>query len=1008
MRDRAIAVTVLAALLILPTLSYVPASYAQIDQNYVKIISINPPSQTRLAHDSEVDFDLKVEYNLDYDARIISILFLQKHTEWELVGGNNHGSYKRGNQQLDVTFTFKVPEEQGFSLAVQIVAVAQEGGEGYQTALALARLNYAKDPSPLNPGYPHDTRFYDMTDAGYAEYHYFFQSPNNSGSGTVWLKFILAEDDSLKIIFQFDNGKLDNGKPNYLIFDRNTHEIELIEEETPGFLPPSPIWEVIGLYVPFIDVDTLSVGKKIVLSKFLDYNRNRMFTVTYDVQDIVKLETGAGVMEAFRLGNGRLITDDDKLRSSANMFVMPILWYDKSTGLMVKQSRQSKDFYTIEMSLTKLISAEGKGITESQTDSSDSRILQTKIAKAYSDMFNSGKWGEKGLEKISGWKNYFSSNISEPLKILAELFDISEYSSARNAIKQSIEITDVTVLSQMAGVLVLIKYVDGQPGYEGLDNPAYVTSLLFEDLANTIENDGDTKQIIFGKSGDPHNQGLLKELDRFEMALDSQAKSGTWSPRVIDALRKSIESAKEFVEAEAVLANESSEYLADCKEPGIPEFVCPEGKVLVKKVRITTAQESPAETTEESGYQELPAGLPKLDWVKSGTFFKYSYQILAQQYGRSDYDLEGYQGNLRAEITEVKDQSFVLKMSGDTKKVGMKWEGGSPRKDTLKDYGSTPSFEQTITMNEPEFFMITPFQMNRLLNGETVTLMNNDVLQFRYSGTDDMIIGSKNYSTYRLESVHPESEGSFALVHPQTGLILFFVLDMKSSVVGLPAGNGFVKLEETNVNLSQESLQTGQNTGGGCLIATAAFGSELSPQVQFLREFRDQRILSTVAGQSFMNVFNAWYYSFSPYVADYERQNPIFQTSVKYAIYPLIGILSLSEQSYSLAGQNEYSTVIAGLTASSLIGAVYFWPIAMISKRIRNNLPNLRIITILCTASFIGIVFGIYVNDPNFLMITSSAFVLTLVGTFSIFSAFGISRLCGFFSKMRQLNNQTS
>ena len=38
----------------------------------------------------------------------------------------------------------------------------------------------------------------------------------------------------------------------------------------------------------------------------------------------------------------------------------------------------------------------------------------------------------------------------------------------------------------------------------------------------------------------------------------------------------------------------------------------------------------------------------------------------------------------------------------------------------------------------------------------------------------------------------------------------------------------------------------------GCLIATAAFGSELSPQVQFLRNFRDNRILSTVSGSKLL------------------------------------------------------------------------------------------------------------------------------------------------------------
>ena len=43
--------------------------------------------------------------------------------------------------------------------------------------------------------------------------------------------------------------------------------------------------------------------------------------------------------------------------------------------------------------------------------------------------------------------------------------------------------------------------------------------------------------------------------------------------------------------------------------------------------------------------------------------------------------------------------------------------------------------------------------------------------------------------------------------------------------------------------------------GGGCLIATAAFGSELSPQVQFLREIRDNTVLQTESGTSFHDRF---------------------------------------------------------------------------------------------------------------------------------------------------------
>jgi len=82
-------------------------------------------------------------------------------------------------------------------------------------------------------------------------------------------------------------------------------------------------------------------------------------------------------------------------------------------------------------------------------------------------------------------------------------------------------------------------------------------------------------------------------------------------------------------------------------------------------------------------------------------------------------------------------------------------------------------------------------------------------------------------------------------------------------------------------------------TGGGCLIATATFGSELAPQVQQLREIRDSSLLQTESGSTFMSGFNEFYYSFSPTIADWERQNPVFKETVKLAITPLITSLSI-------------------------------------------------------------------------------------------------------------------
>ena len=62
-----------------------------------------------------------------------------------------------------------------------------------------------------------------------------------------------------------------------------------------------------------------------------------------------------------------------------------------------------------------------------------------------------------------------------------------------------------------------------------------------------------------------------------------------------------------------------------------------------------------------------------------------------------------------------------------------------------------------------------------------------------------------------------------------------------------------------------------QPNGGGCLIATATYGSEMASQVQLLREIRDNKLMSTETGSSFVTGFNEIYYSFSPVIADYER-----------------------------------------------------------------------------------------------------------------------------------------
>ena len=84
-----------------------------------------------------------------------------------------------------------------------------------------------------------------------------------------------------------------------------------------------------------------------------------------------------------------------------------------------------------------------------------------------------------------------------------------------------------------------------------------------------------------------------------------------------------------------------------------------------------------------------------------------------------------------------------------------------------------------------------------------------------------------------------------------------------------------------------------KGSSGQCAIATAAYGTELAPQVQLLREVRDNVLFGTNSGTTFMGGFNEFYYSFSPTIADWERQSPIFKETVKLTIIPMLSSMSI-------------------------------------------------------------------------------------------------------------------
>jgi hypothetical protein len=131
-----------------------------------------------------------------------------------------------------------------------------------------------------------------------------------------------------------------------------------------------------------------------------------------------------------------------------------------------------------------------------------------------------------------------------------------------------------------------------------------------------------------------------------------------------------------------------------------------------------------------------------------------------------------------------------------------------------------------------------------------------------------------------------------------------------------------------------------KKSGGGCLVATATYGTELAPQVQHLRELRDGTLLKTDSGSRFMDGFNIFYYSFSPTIADWERQSPLFKETIKATLVPLLSSLSLLNYVHI---DSEQELFVYGIGIILLNISMYFVLPAFVIVKIRKHVRQLKI-----------------------------------------------------------------
>lgn len=141
-------------------------------------------------------------------------------------------------------------------------------------------------------------------------------------------------------------------------------------------------------------------------------------------------------------------------------------------------------------------------------------------------------------------------------------------------------------------------------------------------------------------------------------------------------------------------------------------------------------------------------------------------------------------------------------------------------------------------------------------------------------------------------SVATPGEGTFAYYEgtvvtlAATSDILYQFVNWSGDVSSIANPNA----ASTTITMDRSHSINANFSGGGCFIATAAYGTPMAEEIQVLRDFRDEYLLTSPAGQGLVDL----YYRVSPPIAEFITEHPSLKPIVRTGLLPAVALSTIA------------------------------------------------------------------------------------------------------------------